>query len=69
MDDLKGKSWNDDLGEWEQIRFEPANDENGIVKLSNDEVRRLWYGKLNAKEESEPLSESTKRAGGSATAS
>ena len=52
MDDLKDKTWEDDLGEWEHIRFEPANEENGITELPDDEIRRLWYGKLNAEEES-----------------
>ena len=52
MDDLKDKTWEDDLGEWEHIRFEPANEENGIRELPDDEIRRLWYGKLNAEEES-----------------
>ena len=69
MDGLKGKTWEDDLGEWEHVRFEPANDENGIVELTGDEIRRLWYGKLNAEEESEPFSESMTRAGGSGQAS
>lgn len=59
MDDLKDKTWEDDLGQWEHIRFEPANDENGIVELSNDEVRWLWFGTLNAKEASEPFPAST----------
>ena len=51
MDDLKDKTWEDDLGEWEHIRFEAANDENGIVELPSDEIRRVWYGTLNGKEE------------------
>lgn len=51
MDDLKDKTWEDDLGEWERIRLELANNENGIVELSDDEIRRVWYETLNGKKE------------------
>ena len=64
MDDLKDKTWEDDLGQWEHIRFEPANDENGSVELTENEIRRLWFGALNADEASEPSFESKNRAGG-----
>ena len=52
MDDLKDKTWEDDLGQWEHIRFEPANDENGIRELPDVEIRRLWYRQLRRKDES-----------------
>jgi hypothetical protein len=52
MDDLKGKTWEDDLGDWEHIRLEPANEENGIAELSDDEIRRVWYETLNGKRKS-----------------
>jgi len=52
MDDLNGKTWEDDLGQWEHIRFEPTNEENGIAELSDDEIRRVWYETLNGKKES-----------------
>lgn len=31
MEDLQNKTWEDDLGQWEHIRFEPASEENGIL--------------------------------------
>ena len=52
MDDLKDKTWEDDLGEWEHIRFETPNDENVIVELPSDEIRRVCYEKLSAEQES-----------------
>lgn len=52
MDELKDNTWEDDLGEWERIRFEPASDENGIVELPDDEVRRVMYGTLNVESHS-----------------
>lgn len=42
-------TWDDDLGEWEHLRFEIANEENGI-ELPDDEIRRVWYDTLNGDE-------------------
>ncbi len=33
----KPLSWEDDLGEYETLRFE-------AVELPDDEIRRVWYG-------------------------
>ena len=52
MNDLKHKTWQDDLGGWEYIRFEAANEENGIREFPDDEIRRTWYRTLDAEEES-----------------
>jgi len=53
MDDLKDKTWEDDLGEWEHIRFETSNDQIvPIVDLSRDEIRRVCYEKFSAEQES-----------------
>jgi hypothetical protein len=47
MKKLEELTWDDDLGEWEHLRFEIANQEDGIQELPEDEIRRLWYGTLN----------------------